>query len=70
MITGRAAFSGNAMDIVVQKFEETPPRIRDHSPQTSREVDEMCAKMMALSPSERPGIEEIAEKIKALLKER
>ncbi|WP_438023632.1 serine/threonine-protein kinase [Sorangium sp. So ce233] len=55
-LTGRAAFQGNAgLAVLMKVLLEDPPRARDMRPGIPAALDDLVARMLAKSPSDRPA---------------
>ncbi|WP_434042451.1 MULTISPECIES: serine/threonine-protein kinase PknK [Sorangium] len=55
-LTGRAAFQGNAgLAVLMKVLLEDPPRARDLRPGIPAALDDLVARMLAKSPSDRPA---------------
>jgi serine/threonine-protein kinase len=62
MLTGTLPFRGeNAMDLIVQQLNAPPPHAIKLAPKTPPALSKLVVRMMAKSPADRPGLDEIRE---------
>jgi eukaryotic-like serine/threonine-protein kinase len=58
-LTGRRPFEGSTDAILRRKQQEVPPRPSEIDPSVPSDLDELCVRMLALRPGDRPGGREI-----------
>jgi eukaryotic-like serine/threonine-protein kinase len=58
-LTGTRPFSGQYLDVLVQKQEAEPPPPKELSPSIPDELDRLCTSLLRKDPRDRPGEDEI-----------
>ena len=59
VMTGRFPFVGGAMQIILDKQYEDPPRASHFNPRVPPELDDLIAALLRRVPGERPGVTEL-----------
>jgi serine/threonine protein kinase/tetratricopeptide (TPR) repeat protein len=62
-LTGRLPFTGTAMQLLLRKQTELPPRVRSRVPEVSEELDELVAQLLDPEPSRRPTLFEARRRL-------
>ncbi len=58
-LAGRPPFTGSVMQMILDKQDLDPPRIRTIAPEVSQELDDLIAALLDRLPAARPGVTEI-----------
>ncbi len=69
LITRRLPFEGDSsVAILLAKRDHPPPHLKDACPDVSTELDELCYRMMAIEPTDRPStMEEVIDGLEGCL---
>ena len=62
-LTGRIPFSGGFLKILTDKQQTDPPPPRDLVPELPADLSELCMRLLARSPAERPSGERVLRKL-------
>ena len=62
-LTGGVPFSGNLLQVLLQKQTEEPPSLERFKGTPEADLAELCADLLKADPEERPAGEEIAERL-------
>lgn len=58
-LTGELPFEGHLYEVMARKQAEDPPRPSSRTAGVPRELDDLCVRLLARDPAERPGAEEV-----------
>jgi serine/threonine protein kinase/tetratricopeptide (TPR) repeat protein len=64
-IAGRLPFEGEVLHVLLTKQHRPAPRLRELRPDVPAELDELCAALLSIDPTQRPTAEEVLAKIGA-----
>ena len=59
VLCGRTPFEGPTLKVLVDKQQQQPPRVRSLAREVAEDLDELCARLLAFAPEERPGEDKI-----------